>query len=194
MNFTRLSCDLLKTFWILTLHITLLSTFVTYNVLARLALNWINNNILAFWAHKIFIYFILRKDCGELRGLGCQTTHLTRSNIRQTKSQNRLGFLNTVVHFFVVSLEYILKMSSVLVFQNFELLLLGIALIMIWRSHSFWNLNSTFTVKSIDLLWIFNFNILLIRLVAATFELLIRSRSRIYIIIKTISSFLMPSI
>jgi hypothetical protein len=194
MNFTRLSCDLLKTFWILTLHITLLSTFVTYNVLARLALNWINNNILAFWAHKIFIYFIFRKDCGELRGLGCQTTHLTRSNIRQTKSQNRLGFLNTVVHFFVVSLEYILKMSSVLVFQNFELLLLGIALIMIWRSHSFWNLNSTFTVKSIDLLWIFNFNILLIRLVAATFELLIRSRSRIYIIIKTISSFLMPSI
>jgi len=194
MNFTRLSCDLLKTFWILTLHITLLSTFVTYNVLARLALNWINNNILAFWAQKIFIYFILRKDCGELRGLGCQTTHLTRSNIRQTKSQNRLGFLNTVVHFFVVSLEYILKMSSVLVFQNFELLLLGIALIMIWRSHSFWNLNSTFTVKSIDLLWIFNFNILLIRLVAATFELLIRSRSRIYIIIKTISSFLMPSI
>ena len=194
MNFTRLSCDLLKTFWILTLHITLLSTFVTYNVLARLALNWINNNILAFWAHKIFIYFILRKDCGELRGLGCQTTHLTRSNIRQTKSQNRLGFLNTVVHFFVVSLEYILKMSSVLVFQNFELLLLGIALIMIWRSHSFWNLNSTFTVKSIDLLWIFNFNILLIRLVAATFVLLIRSRSRIYIIIKTISSFLMPSI
>lgn len=194
MNFTRLIGDLLKTFWILTLHITLLSTFVTYNVLARLALNWINNNILAFWAHKIFIYFILRKDCGELRGLGCQTTHLTRSNIRQTKSQNRLGFLNTVVHFFVVSLEYILKMSSVLVFQNFELLLLGIALIMIWRSHSFWNLNSTFTVKSIDLLWIFNFNILLIRLVAATFELLIRSRSRIYIIIKTISSFLMPSI
>lgn len=131
MNFTWLSCDLLKTFWILTLHITLLSTFVTYNVLARLALNWINNNILAFWAHKIFIYFILRKDCGELRGLGCQTTHLTRSNIRQTKSQNRLGFLNTVVHFFVVSLEYILKMSSVLVFQNFDLLLLGIALIMI---------------------------------------------------------------